>query len=245
MYNFNIDTHTHTLMSGHAYHTLNEMIDYAKMKNVHTLCITEHGPSIPGSCHEFYFSNYRVLKENEEFNNLGLNVLLGVELNILDEKGNLDLNLKDESIISQLDIIIASIHNCTFEGLDELYKTQKGIIKTIENPNVHIIGHPDDRDFDYDEIVLAAKQYGKILELNNSSNNPNGFRKGAKERDLKMLELCKKHNVYISLGSDAHCKYDICNFKYILPILEEINFPKELIINSNYNLFLNKLKRLD
>lgn len=233
---FWIDTHTHTLMSGHAYHTLQEMIDYAISKEIGVLCITEHGPAMPGSCHDYYFSNYRVLQRNNVFNDMPITILLGAEVNILNEKGDLDLNLQEQCVNECMDIVIASIHNCTFEGIDELSKTQKGIIKAIENPYVHIIGHPDDRDFDYDEIVCAAKQYGKVLELNNSSNNPSGFRKGARERDLKMLELCKKHNVFVSLASDAHCKYDICNFEYLIPILKETDFPIDLIINSNYEL---------
>ena len=238
---FFIDTHTHTLMSGHAYHTMQEMIDYACSKfGTGVLCITEHGPAMPGSCHDYYFSNYRVLQENKEFqNSLPITVLFGVEANILNKNGDLDLNLQETCVNECMDIVIASIHNCTFEGIDEISKTQKGIIKAIENPYVHIIGHPDDRDFDYDEIVCAAKQYGKALELNNSSNNPSGFRKGARERDLKMLELCKKNNVFVSLGSDAHCKYDILNFKYLIPILEEVNFPKDLIVNSDFSLLYN------
>jgi putative hydrolase len=229
-----IDTHMHTIASGHAYHTLNEMINEAKKKEMDIICITEHGINMPGTCHEYYFSNYLVLKENKYFYEEAdpVKVLFGVEANILNMQGEIDINLNNEINRKCLDIVIASIHNVTFSSPSP-YIANMAIINAMKNPNIHIIGHPDDRDFNYREIVPAAKEYGKILELNNSSNNPSGFRKGAYKRDLEMLSLCKEYNVPISLGSDAHCKYDIGNFEYIIPILKEVDFPSELIINSS------------
>lgn len=37
-----LDVHTHTIASGHAYSTLQEMIDSAKTKGLKLLGITEH-----------------------------------------------------------------------------------------------------------------------------------------------------------------------------------------------------------
>ena len=42
-----IDTHTHTLASGHAYNTLNEMAQAAADKGLKGLAITEHAPEMP------------------------------------------------------------------------------------------------------------------------------------------------------------------------------------------------------
>ena len=44
-----LDTHTHTLASGHAYSTISEMIDAAAQKGLKLLGITEHAPAMPGS----------------------------------------------------------------------------------------------------------------------------------------------------------------------------------------------------
>ena len=51
--NFVLDTHTHTVASGHAYCTIREMAKAASEKGLELLGITEHGPMMPGSCHEF------------------------------------------------------------------------------------------------------------------------------------------------------------------------------------------------
>ena len=45
-----LDVHTHTIASGHAFSSLQEMTMAAKEKGLEILGITEHGPHIPGTC---------------------------------------------------------------------------------------------------------------------------------------------------------------------------------------------------
>lgn len=46
---YTMDLHTHTIVSGHAYNTMNEMIRAAADKNLKIIGITEHAPAMPGS----------------------------------------------------------------------------------------------------------------------------------------------------------------------------------------------------
>lgn len=78
-----IDTHTHTLASGHAYNTLNEMAQAAADKGLKGLAITEHAPEMPGTCHLFYFQNLRIVPRKK----YGIELLLGTELNIMNAAG--------------------------------------------------------------------------------------------------------------------------------------------------------------
>lgn len=55
---FTIDTHTHTLVSGHAYNTIDEMAAFAAEKGVTHLAITDHAPKMPGSTGVFLFFKY-------------------------------------------------------------------------------------------------------------------------------------------------------------------------------------------
>ena len=50
-----IDTHSHTIASGHAYCTIREMASAAAKKGLQGLAITEHAPTMPGTCHPFIF----------------------------------------------------------------------------------------------------------------------------------------------------------------------------------------------
>ena len=79
-----LDVHTHTIASGHAYNTMMEMIHAAQEKGLEVYGITEHAPRMPGTCHDFYFNNLKLVERQQG----DLEVLLGIELNILDERGN-------------------------------------------------------------------------------------------------------------------------------------------------------------
>ena len=78
-----IDLHTHALSSGHAYSTVKENIEYAKINNLKYYGISDHGINMPGGPHLFYFQNLKVIPS--EVN--GVRVLRGMEANIIDYDG--------------------------------------------------------------------------------------------------------------------------------------------------------------
>ena len=200
-----LDVHTHTVMSGHAYSTLQEMVAAAQQKNLDILGITEHAPGIPGTCNPIYFRNLHVVPR--QFGNLRL--LLGAELNILDTKGTLDL---DEYYYKMLDIRIAGIHLLCWEG-GTIEENTQGMINAIRNPWTQIISHPGDGTAEllFEPIVLAAKESKTLLEINNSSLNPNRNKETALRNNLEILRLCKQYEVPVVLRSDAHIRYAIAD----------------------------------
>lgn len=234
---FVLDTHSHTVASGHAYSTIKEMVEAAKAQNLELLAITEHGSKMPGSCTEVYFQNYRVIRREMK----GLQLLMGAELNILDYEGTVDMR---EETHQNLDIAIASMHlPCVEPGTIE--ENTNAFIGAMKNPYVSIIGHPDDSRYpvDYEKLVKAARDNHVLLELNNSSLNPAGFRKGAKENDIEMLKLCKKYETSIVLGSDAHIAADVGNFSFAKEVIELTNFPEDLIVNTSTDKLMEYLKQ--
>lgn len=220
-----LDVHTHTVMSGHAYSTLQEMVAAAQQKNLDILGITEHAPGIPGTCNPIYFRNLHVVPR--QFGNLRL--LLGAELNILDTKGTLDL---DEYYYKMLDIRIAGIHLLCWEG-GTIEENTQGMINAIRNPWTQIISHPGDGTAEllFEPIVLAAKESKTLLEINNSSLNPNRNKETALRNNLEILRLCKQYEVPVVLSSDAHISYAIADYSFIWPLLQETEFPDQLIMN--------------
>jgi putative hydrolase len=227
-----LDTHCHTIVSGHAYSTLEEVVKKAADKGLELVAITDHAPGLPGGAHMFYFSNLHVVPNNM----YGIEVLRGIEVNIISYDGNIDV---DDYTLSRLDIVIASLHPPCLD-FGNIEQNTNAVIGAMKNPYVNIIGHPDDGRYplDYDKVVKAARDYNVLLELNNTSLNPKGFRKGT-ENDKIMLEKCMELNVPIVLGSDAHISFDVGNFDNSIKLLEEINFPKELVVNTSKD----KLKR--
>jgi putative hydrolase len=220
-----LDVHTHTIMSGHAYSSLQEMVSAAQQKNLDILGITEHAPGIPGTCNPIYFRNLHVVPRR--FGNLRL--LLGAELNILDTKGTLDL---DEYYYRMMDIRIAGIHSLCWEG-GTVEENTDGMVAAIRNPWTHIISHPGDGTAEllFEPIVIAAKESRTLLEINNSSLNPRRQKDAAVRNNLEILRLCKRYGVPVILGSDAHISYAIADYGFIWPLLRETDFPDELILN--------------
>lgn len=228
-----VDTHTHTLASGHAYSTIQEMAVAAKEHGVEAICFTEHAPLMPGSCGSFYFSNTRILPRER----WGIHTLYGVELNILNANGEVDL---PDALLRKMDIVIASVHMPCYQGNFTKEELTAAVIRTMENPYVNIIGHPDDSraPMDYEELVKAAKRTNTLLELNNSSMRPDNFRMGAKENVKELLHYCEKYGVMIATGSDAHLDLDAGLFPNVYAAIEENHFPEELIATTS----LEKLK---
>ena len=222
MREYTVDTHTHTIASGHAYNTILEMAKAAADKGIKILGITDHSKAMPEASGDFYFMNLKSM-DREAY---GVELLLGVELNIIDYNGKVDLPLR---YIKEMDIVIASLHTpCIKPGTKE--ENTNALIKCCENPYIDIIGHHDDGNYDIDmeQLVLAAKRTGTLLELNNNSIV---FRMNARENDKKMLILCKEHNVPIVIGSDAHAVGKVGEKSNALELVEEVDFPEELIMN--------------
>ena len=220
-----MDLHTHTLVCGHGYSTLQENIEAAQRMGLRYLGLSEHAPAMPGSTPPFFFGNYKCIPR--QYGDLTL--LCGAEANILDYEGKLDL---DDAILSRLEYVIASMHiPCVQPGTME--ENTNACIKAMQNPYVKILGHPDDSRYplDYEKVVSAAADEGVLLELNNSSLNPNSVRQGARENAKRMLELCREKEVSVLLGSDSHISYTIGRFDLALELLEEVQFPEELVLN--------------
>lgn len=222
-----MDLHTHTIASGHAYNTRNEMIAAAQEKGLEILAITEHAPVMPGSCQHIYFSNYRVLPRRHG----ELTVLYGAELNILDYAGHVDL---ETDKLKEMDITLASMHpNCYLSGT--IKENTSAYLGAMKNPYINIIAHPDDSRFpvDYEILVKAAKEYHVLLEVNNTSLSPESFRQGAHENYRKMLQLCVKYQVPVIVNSDAHVDVLVGAHEFAMKMLNDTGFPEELVINTD------------
>lgn len=229
--NIELDVHTHTIASGHAFSTLQEMVKAASEKGLKLYGITEHSPGIPGTCDPIYFRNLHVVPRRM----YGVDLLLGAEINILDTEGHIDM---DEAMLRILDIRIAGIHSLCYTPGTRAENT-RGMINVIANPYINIISHPGDgtAELDFEPIVRASKEYHTLLEINNSSLRPTRNKVHARKNNLEILWLCKQYDVPVILGSDAHISFDIAAYDYVWDLLAETEFPEELIMNTSVEKF--------
>ena len=218
-----VDMHTHTVASAHAYSTVLENMTAAKKAGLEAIGMSDHAGGIEDSPHRWHFYNMRLLPREIE----GVFLLRGIELNIL-RNGETDYPLKYRESI---DYTIASLHSQIFltEDADE---TSAIYLKIAKDPLVDIIGHCGEYRFGFDhrKVICEFAQTGKIVEMNNHAfrtheENAKNFRDIAK--------MCMKYDVPIVVNSDAHFCLSVGKVDEILQMLDEIQFPEELILNTS------------
>lgn len=231
-----LDMHVHTLASGHAYSTLHEYIMYAKKNGIKLFAQTDHGPAMPGASHEYHIGNQVVLPRIME----GIEVLRGVEANILDTTGKIDVG---KGYLKRLDFVIASLHApCIKPGTIE--ENTKAIINAMKNPFVDAIAHSGNPKFpiDIEKFVKAAKEEHVLIEINNSSFTSIS-RRGSDDNCTKIASLAMDIGASIMAGSDAHVCYDLGNFDKVKEVFEKVNMKEELVMNTSVEKLKDYLRK--
>jgi len=231
------DTHTHTIACNHAMGTVTENAAYAKRQGHRFVGITEHCCTLPYAPPLWFFNN---MLGNMPHEIDGVFILKGVEVNIVDVAGNLDM---PENYLKKLDIVIASAHHQAFEeGSWSVEDFTNMYCAVAANPLVDIIGHSGSVEFphDHERVVRAYKQYDKIVEINSSSPNA---RPGGEKNCREIIRLCKQYGVKVVAASDAHSPQNVGNVGWSISELEAQDFPEELVVNADYARFRKEFFR--
>jgi DNA polymerase (family X) len=200
--------HTHTTYSD-GLHTLREMAEHAREEGFRYIGITDHSQSA------FYANGLkpnRVLEQWTEIDNLNgflapFKIYKGIECDILND-GSLDY---DDDFLAQFDFVIASVHSNL--RMDEAKATER-LIKAIENPNVHILGHPTGRlllarpgyPINHAAVIDACALHKVAIELN---ANPNRL-----DIDWTWISYAVQKGVKIAINPDAHSIEGINDIRY-------------------------------
>lgn len=225
MIKITVDTHTHTNVSDHAFSTLEENIAAAAEAGLEGIAMTNHGPLLGDGAVWFHFSSARHLPKYIK----GVRLITGAEVDIMDTDGTLDI---EDKLLKNLELVIASFHTPCFAPNQDKAAVTKAWLNTLENEHVDVLGHMGDGRYecDYEAVVRKAKEKGKIIEINNHSFK---VRAGSDKNCREIALLCKKYSVPVVLSTDAHFSGEIGVVPNSTKLLEEIDFPEELILNTS------------
>lgn len=225
--NIQVDTHTHTVLSGHAHSTIMENAAAAARIGLPGLVMTDHGPSIQAAPPDYNIGTYAYLPTHID----GVRIYKGVEANITDYSGSVDIR---ERYLKQLDFAIAGMHEVVIDS-DGMEKDTAAVIGAFINKYIDIVSHPDNPSYslDYEAIVKEAARLGKLMEVNDHSIE---YRPGAANME-EILRLCKKHALRVAVSSDAHSAFGIGKFDAAINVLERNGFPESLIVNATIDRF--------
>lgn len=192
------DLHMHTdATDGKA--SLEQMCDAARARGYQYIAITDHSKRVSMANG---LDGPRLRQQWAAIDRLnarqrGFRVLKGVEVDIL-ERGGLDL---PDDVLAEADWVVASVHYGQNQPSQQITRR---ITDALANPHVSAIAHPTGRllgrreayEVDLAQVIRAAAEHGKFLELN---ANPNRL-----DLDDVACAAAKRAGVPITISSDAH-----------------------------------------
>ena len=190
------DLHMHSTYSD-GKQSIREMTEAAQARGYEYIAITDHSPSLHIAKGVSESALVEKKAEIDKLNNdpdIKIKILFGTEVDILAD-GTLDYPNK---ILKTFDIVIASIHSRLSQD-----NTQR-IISAMQNPFVHIIGHPgtrmlnkrDQSPNDWSKIFTVAAQTNTILEINASPKRL--------DLDGNLVKEAQKYGCTFTINTDAH-----------------------------------------
>jgi putative hydrolase len=234
---FILDIHCHTVNSGHAYSTVSENAAHAKSVGLTHIGIADHGPAMPGGAHVYHFFNQWILPDYIN----GVRVFKGAEVNIINTGGEVDL---EPEMLKRMDFVIASMHRGVIPPSNSVNHT-RAMINAMENPHVHILGHPGDfwYEIDIHAVVKAAAQTNTIIEINNQSLNPDSHRNNGNGPFIELLSFCKEYGVPVIASSDAHFHTLVGEVSRAKALIEDAGMGEELVLNTSVERLMNAINR--
>ena len=230
--------HSHSLYSDGS-NTIAQMASVSQQSGYSYLVMTDHSQAA------FYANGLKwdkIIQQQQEIDklnkdNVDFTILKGIECDIL-SNGDLDYN---DEILSTFDVIIASVHSIL--KMDE-ERAMSRIIKAIENPFTHILGHPTGRlllsrpgyPLDMKKVIDACSANKVAIELN---ANPRRL-----DLDWQWIPYAMHKNVFISINPDAHSITGIHDIKYGVDMARKGKMQKELCLNAcDVLTFLTRIKK--
>lgn len=218
------DLHMHTTYSDGTF-SIREMIEANIKKGYEYMVITDHSKSLKVA-HGLQVE--RLLRQNEEIKNLNeeyteIDIYSGTEMDILPD-GSLDY---EDDILSQLDYVIAAIHQGFNQSEEEIMKRLE---HACRNPYVRHIAHPTGRIIErregyqpnIEQLMQLAEETQTVMEIN---ANP-------KRLDLNAATVKKYPNIKLTINTDAHHVDHLDFMKYGVATAQKGFVNKDRVINT-------------
>ncbi len=251
MYRIEVDPHTHTVTSLHAYSTAEECARHGAEAGLKGIVITDH-------CSQVMAQRLNSVEAIENQKSLppvmhGVRVWKGVETDIADNEGRLAFwDVPDpfrpgktgaECLRPSREVVIASVHGPFDRAAATVEENTRMYLRVLENPYVDILGHTgrSGRPYQLEPVLKAAKRLGKMIEINSASLKNYGERSGP--ACLAIAKACKELGVLVTVSSDAHTAYQVGDFSHACAMLDSIGFPQELIANLTVERFQQVLQQ--
>lgn len=245
------DYHMHSHYSGDCDNDLEAIVQTAIKKGLKEIAITDHGPGHMG--YGIKVKHYQTLRKevdalNEKYEDI--NVLLGIELNIMSPKGDCDVT---DEIRELADILLMGYHfasrpsnvSAFFMHVNNgLYKVFKGIkkhamkantkayVNAIAKNNVNILTHPGAKGpVDMSAVAKACEEHQVKMEINASGHG---------HLTVEEIKEAMQFDVEFVIDSDAHTLDRIADVESSIARAKEAGLDFSRIVNWDRTIFSAK-----
>ena len=228
------DLHTHSKNSrfGHGKNTIEEMAIAANEMGLVEIGITDHGYK-----HFFRTTKQKIKEARKIVNEINewskTKVLLGIEADIIDEDGTLDI---DNETLSMLDILVVGYHRMTVTNFAGYFGTVKNteeakakctnaFVNAINRYPVTILAPLDSiLTTDMYEVGKACAERGTLVEINNRHTN---------WTDKQMEDLIASGCMFV-VSSDAHSRQKVGSVENAFGLIKKYDIPSERVANVEF-----------
>lgn len=164
----------------------------------------------------------------------GIRLIRGLEADIISPDGTI---CPSAEYLQMLEFCILSMHSITPMKQRPADDYTEAYLRAMQSPYVTIIGHADRIAFpcDLEAVVCEAKRRDILIELNNASLT--AARSGGHANVAKLARLCRQYQVPVCISSDAHYHTMVGDVRNIQRLLEQMDFPPELVMNLTMERF--------
>jgi DNA polymerase (family X) len=221
------DLHMHTTETD-GRNSITEMAEAAIERGLKYIAITDHSKALAmtnGLDEKRAIEHMKRIREVDEQLSGRIRVFAGIEVDILAD-GRLDL---DDEVLAQMDVVIASVHSRFEQPHAEMTAR---LIRAIENPNVHILGHPTGRQIlrrepyamDIGAVIRRCAELGVAVEHNAAPE-----RLDLSDKDLRLAKEC---GCKIVINTDAHVTRVVGDWRYGIRQLRRAWLRAEDVLNT-------------
>jgi DNA polymerase (family X) len=202
------DLHMHTRESDGRF-SLEEMAAAAAERGYSYIAITDHSKALAmaNGLDETRAIRFAERVRGMDQDSLPVRIFSGLECDIRRD-GRMDL---DDDALSQLDVVIASVHS--HMNMESSEMTDR-LLAAIENPHVKIMGHPTGRVllhrdayvYDFERIAAEAARRGVAMEINSSPERL--------DLHATLIRIAKSKGCRFVISTDAHHVRHLANMRY-------------------------------
>ncbi len=220
------DMHVHSIRSQCGTMTYGEIVARAQTLGMRSVAITDHALAFHANRFQFHILVKRFPGEVD-----GLRVYRGIELNVVDEDGNVDM---PEELLGHFEWVLLGLHpvrGC-LRDRDRRTTTDALIAAIGRHPWIDAVVHPTQRthDLDFERLLPAMASAGCAFEVNECGHL---YGKADPDHTARVLREAVEAGVPVVTNSDAHVFHELGEDGAIHDIFLRAGLDPSLALNAD------------